>query len=129
MVDHSDKEEIDNRTDNQEGFPCIIKIDTEEFRKNEIEQLKQEITNEVIRDKTGISGVLESHGYSERLKNSDSIDAQDRESNVDNAGLDTEASQGDSRRGQGYQNSQTYSSTGQVRTGFDGPNGPRYIAF
>ena len=96
LVDHTDKEGIDNRKDNQEGFQCVAKIDTEGLRKEEIQELKKELTDEIIRNKTSISGVLESHGYSERLQNSDSIDAEVRRSNADNAGLDQETSQGES---------------------------------
>ena len=96
LVDHTDKEGIIKRKEGQEGFQCVAKIGTEGLRKGEIEELKKEITDEIIRDKTGISGVLESHGYSERLQNSDSIDAEVRRSNADNVGLDQETPQGES---------------------------------
>jgi hypothetical protein len=96
LVDHTDKEGIIKRKEGQEGFQCVAKIGTEGLCKREIEELKKEITDEIIRDKTGISGVLESHGYSERLQNSDSIDAEVRRSNADNVGLDQETPQGES---------------------------------
>ncbi len=128
LVDHSDREGIENRTENQEGFQCLVKIDTEGLRKGEIEELKNELTDEIIRDKTSISGVLKSHGYSERLQNSDSIDAKVRKSNADNAGLDTEASQGESLGGLSDSNSKGNSGRSRlIKTGADGTVFPRVI--
>ena len=60
--------------------------------------------------------------------NSDIIDAEVRATNANNVGLYNEAQLGESRGGEGYQNSSENSGTGFIRVyGNDGTNGPRYI--
>ena len=126
LVDHTDKEGIDNRTENQEGFQCVMKVDTEGLNKKQIEDIKNEYqrTKETPRR---FNDWLERNEYSDRLSSSDSIVAQVRKSNTDNAGLHNEASQGESSRGRSDRSSQENLGTSWIKTSADGINSPRYI--
>ena len=70
--------------------------------------------------------MLKNYGFEGRYQDSDNIDAEDRAANADNAGLDLQTLQGESRRGQSTQDSQKNLGRGQIKTGFDGTNSPRY---
>ena len=130
LVDHTDKEGIDNRNvETQEGFQCLLKITTDELSDNEINNIKEEYDKRNGETPRGFENWLRSNGYSERLENSDSINAKVRKANADNVGLDKEASQRKSDGGFSDRDSQRNSGTGQVRTVFDGTNGPRYADF
>ncbi len=133
LVDHTDKEGLEYLQEGQEGFLCKAAIDVRGLTKERITQIK-DITKSVVNGKE-ISGTLqtlskelERNGFDGRLYNSDSIDAEDRASNSDNVGLDKQTLQGESLRGQSIKNSSEDFGTGQIKTGFDGTNGPRYIS-
>lgn len=128
LVDHTDKEGIDNRKDNQEGFQCVAKIDTEGLSKQQINDIKDGY-EKAEKTSRGFDDWLEANGYSDRLSNSDSIDAEVRESNVDNAGLDQETLQGESFGESGFSNSQENQGKGTrlIKTGADGTVFPRVI--
>jgi hypothetical protein len=70
--------------------------------------------------------MLKNYGFEGRYQDSDNIDAEDRAANADNAGLDQQTLQGEFKRGQGTQDSQKNLGRGQIKTGFDGTNSPRY---
>ena len=83
------------------------------MNKEEIKQIKEDYNNgRYEKTPRGFEDWITRNGYSERLSNSDSIDAEDRISIADNAGLDLQAPQGESRRRQSNQNSQENLGTG-----------------
>ena len=115
-----------NRKDKRDGFEILSKIDLSGYPDIEINEIKKRIENGIIRNQESFNKWSESHIEEQRRYSSDHIDAEDRASNLDNVGLDKQTLQGESRRGQSAQDSPENRGTGQVRTGFDGTNGPRY---
>ncbi|WP_373173576.1 hypothetical protein [Prevotella merdae] len=71
--------------------------------------------------------MLERNGYKSSNHNSNSLDAENKRSASNNAGLDKQASQGKTRRGQSSQYGRADFSEGQIKTGYDGTNHPRYM--
>ncbi len=130
LVDHTDKEGLEYLQEGQEGFLCKAKIDITGLSGEQINEIKNNYEDDRGNNEAtkGLEHWIERNGYSERYLNSDSIDAEDRASNSDNAGLDSQAQEGKSVRGQGAKNSPEDFGTGQIKTGFDGTNGPRYIS-
>lgn len=99
LIDHSDNEDLKIDEKNQEvtGFQVKTIINTEGLLKNKIEEIKNEYNNgRYEKTSRGFESWLERNGYSERLSNSDSIDAEVRESVANNAGLDSKALQRES---------------------------------
>jgi hypothetical protein len=128
VVDHTDKNGLKHLKGNQEGFLVKEIINIKGFSREEIINIKQLCNEEGIGGTLqNINQLLERNGYKPSIHNSDSIDAEDKRSNSDNVGLDKQASQGEARRGQSSQNSQESFSGGQIKTGYDGTNHPRYM--
>ena len=76
----------------------------------------------------GFNDWLKTNGYSNRLSNSDIIDAKVRKSNADNVGLDTQASQGESFGELSDSNSKDNSRRNRlIKTGADGTAFPRAV--
>jgi hypothetical protein len=126
LVDHTDRDGLEHLEEGQEGFLCKAKIDIVGLSREEIQTIKKEY-KDGPQSKESLNRVLKSHGLESRYQDSDNIDIEDRESNLDNAGLDKQTPQGKPRGGQSAQNSSENLRTGQVKTGFDGTNGPRYV--
>ena len=130
LTDHSDAEGLykDKKTGEPKGFQVKLWLDTREYNKEEINEIKKEIENGNIRDQKSIDKWLKAYSKGQGSYNSDSIDVEDRASNVDNVGLDSEAQFRESRRGQNNPNSQENFGTGFIRVyNNDGTISPRYI--
>ena len=126
LLDHTDKEGIENRSKNQEGFQCLIKVDTSDLTQKEKNELINRINNGNIKNQRDADLWLRGNSEKQGRYNSDSIVAEVRSSNGDYAGLSEEALQGETLGGRSDSYSQENSRKDQVRTGFDGTNGPRY---
>lgn len=98
LTDHSDAEGLyrDSKTKEPKGFQVKLWVDTREYTKEEIETIKEEIENGTFRNQEDVNRWTKEHIGKQGRYNSDSIDAEVRKSNADNAGLDTEASQRES---------------------------------
>lgn len=128
IVDHTDKDGLNHLKNGQEGFLVKEIINIKGLSKEEINNIKEWYAKEGIRGTIQATDRwLERNGYRGSYYNSDSFDAKDRKANNNNAGLDNQASQGKARRGQSSQNSQADFSGGQIKTGYDGTNYPRYM--
>ena len=129
LLDHADKESIENRNPKKEdGFNCRLKFSTEGYTAEDINNIKKEVENGNIQNQKDFNRWAANHSKGQGSNNSDSIDTEDRRTNANNAGLDSEAQQGESRRGQNNPNSQENFGTGFIRVfDNDGTNGPRYI--
>ena len=129
LLDHTDREGIENRNPKkEEGFNCRLKFSTDGYTNEEIETIKNEIENGHIGDQKSINRWLKAHPKGQGSNNSDSFVAEVRESNADNAGLYSEAQQGESPRGRGNTSGSEDFGTGFIRVyNNDGTNGPRYI--
>ena len=128
VVDHTDKEGLNHLKKGQEGFLVKTIIDIKGLSKKEINNIKEWYAKEGIRGTIQATDRwLERNRYRGSYYSSDSFDAKDRKANNNNAGLDNQASQGKAKRGQSSQNSQADFSGGQIKTGYDGTNYPRYM--
>ena len=129
LLDHADKEDIENRNPNKEdGFNCRLKFSTEGLSIDFINEVKTRIENGTIRNQRSLDKWAKSYLNQQGSDNSDSIDAEERAANANNDRLDLEASERESRRGQSYQNSQDDYGTGFVKVyDNDGTINPRYI--
>ena len=129
VVDHTDKEGLEHLERGQEGFLCKEIIDIRGFSKEQIDNIKNYYgnikgSNEATR---GLERWLEGNGYSERLSNSDSINAKDRKSASNNVRLDSKTQEREARRGQSSEDSSENFPGSQIKTGYDGTNHPRYM--
>ena len=128
LLDHTDREGIENRKRGEEGFSCRLKFSTEGLSWKEIDLIRKQIENGVIRNQGDVNRWIEKHLGKQRRDNSDSIDAQDRRTNGDDALVDSRPLSGESVGGQGNQDSEADFGTGFVRVyNNDGTNGPRYV--
>ena len=128
IVDHTDKDGLNHLKNGQEGFLIKEIINIKGLSKEEINNIKEWYAKEGIRGTIQATDRwLERNGYRGSYYSSDSFDAKDRKANNNNARLDNQASQGKARRGQSSQNSQADFSGGQIKTGYDGTNHPRYM--
>lgn len=127
VVDHSDREGIDDRHENQEGFQCLAVIPAEKLSRKQINNLKNKIENGHIRSTGDVDSWFKKYTDQQGHHFSDNVNATVRGATTDNAGLDSETSQGESGRGFGDRNSQTDNEGRQVKTGWDGVNHPRYM--
>ena len=128
VVDHTDKEGLNHLKNGQEGFLVKEILDIKGLSKEEINEIKK-VSNEegAIRTLQDFNRRLERNGYKSSIYNSDSIDTKDKTSDTNNVGLDKQALGRETRRGQSSQNSQADFSGGQIKTGYDGTNHPRYM--
>lgn len=128
IVDHTDRDGLNHLKNGQEGFLVKEILDIKGLSKEEINEIKR-VSNEegAIRTLQDFNRRLERNGYRGSYYNSDSIDAEDKTSNTNNAGLDKQALGREARRGQSSQNSQADFQGGQIKTGYDGTNHPRYM--
>lgn len=128
IVDHTDKDGLNHLKNGQEGFLVKEIINIKGLSKEEINNIKEWYAKEGIRGTIQAADRwLERNGYRGSYYSSDSFDAKNRKTNNNNAGLDNQASQGKARRRQSSQNSQADFSGGQIKTGYDGTNYPRYM--
>ena len=128
VVDHTDKEGLNHLKNGQEGFLVKKIIDIKGLSKEEINNIKQVCNEEGLRGTLqNLSKLLERNGYKSSNNNSNSLDAENKRPASNNAGLDKQASQGEARRGQSSQYGRTDFSEGQIKTGYDGTNHPRYM--
>lgn len=128
IVDHTDKDGLNHLKNGQEGFLVKKIIDIKGLSKEEINNIKQVCNEEGLRGTLqNLSKLLERNGYKSSNHNSNSLDAENKRSTSDNAGLDKQASQGKARRGQSSQYGRTDFQEGQIKTGYDGTNHPRYM--
>lgn len=128
IVDHTDKDGLNHLQNGQEGFLVKEILDIKGLSKEEINNIKRVCNEEGLRGTLqNLSKLLEGNGYRSSNHNSNSFDAKDKRSTSNNVGLDKQASQGESRRGQSSKNSQAGFSGGQIKTGYDGTNHPRYM--
>ena len=108
---------------------CKAKIDIRGLSREQINEIKSKYeddgrSNEATR---GLKHWIERNGDSERYLDSNSIDAEDRKSIADNVGLDSETHRRESLGGQSAQDCSENLGRGQIKTGYDGINGPRYV--
>ena len=128
IVDHTDKDGLKHLKNGQKGFLVKEAIDIRGLNKEQINDIKNWCNEEGLRGALqDLNRVLERHGYRDSIYNSDSIDAKDKTTNNDNAGLGKQTLEGKTRRGQSTQNSQDDFQGGQIKTGYDGTNHPRYM--
>lgn len=128
IVDHTDKDGLNHLKNDQEGFLVKEIINIKGLSKEEINNIKEWYAKEGIRGTIQATDRwLERNGYRGSYYSSDSFNAKDRKANNNNAGLDNQALQGKARRRQSSQNSQADFSRGQIKTGYDGTNYPRYM--
>ena len=128
VVDHTDKEGLNHLKNGQEGFLVKEILDIKGLNKEEINNIKQIYNEEGLGGTLqNLSKLLERNGYRSSNHNSNSLDAENKRPNSNNAGLDKQASQGEARRGQSSQYGKADFSEGQIKTGYDGTNHPRYM--
>lgn len=129
LLDHTDREGIENRNPKkQDGFNCRLKFSTEGYSEEEIKTIKDKIENGNIRNQRDFNSWASHRSKEQRSYNSDSIDAEVRTTNADNDRLDLQTPERESRRGQGYQDSQENLGGDFIRvSNNDGTNNPRYI--
>lgn len=128
IVDHTDRDGLNHLKNGQEGFLVKKILDIKGLNKEEINNIKQLCNEEGLRGTLqNLSKLLEGNGYRASNHNSNGLDAENKRPNSNNVGLDKQASQGESRRGQSSQYSRADFSEGQIKTGYDGTNHPRYM--
>ena len=135
LIDHTDREGLESLTEKQqkESFLCKAKIDITGLDREDIIKIKNIIKS--IINEEGISATLqtlgkelERNGFGGRLYNSDSIVAEVRSTNANNAGLYNETQSGKSFGRRSDKSSSENLGTGFIRVyGNDGTNRPRYI--
>jgi len=87
------------RTIQEDRNHPLILSSTEGYTNEEIETIKNEIENGNIQNQKDFNRWTTNHPKGQGSNNSDSFVAEVRESNVNNAGLYSEAQQGESPRG------------------------------
>lgn len=128
VVDHTDKDGLNHLKNGQEGFLVKKIIDIRGLSKEDINNIKQLCNEEGLRGTLqNINKLLEGNGYKSSIHNSNSLDAENKRPNSNNVGLDKQASQGEAKRGQNSQYGRADFSEGQIKTGYDGTNHPRYM--
>lgn len=128
IVDHTDRDGLNHLKNGQEGFLVKKIIDIKGLSKEQITNIKDWYNEEGLRGTLqNLSKLLERNGYRSSNHNSNSLDAENKRSASNNAGLDKQASQGETRRGQSSQYGRADFSEGQIKTGYDGTNHPRYM--
>ncbi len=130
LTDHSDADGLyrDKKTKEPKGFRVKLWVDTRDYTKEEINEIKNEIENGNIRDQKSFNKWVKLNLNQQGSDNSDSIDAEERATNENNDRLDLQASRGEPRRRQSYQNSPEDFGTGWVKVlNNDGTISPRYI--
>lgn len=128
IVDHTNRDGLNHLKNDQEGFLVKEILDIKGLSKEQIKNIKDWYNEEGLRGTLqNLNKLLERNGYRSSNHNSNSFDAKDKRSTFNYVGLDKQASQGESRRGQSSQNSQADFSGGQIKTGYDGTNHPRYM--
>ena len=128
LLDHADREDIINKTNEQDGFNCVLKFPVLGYTKKEIKKIKEAIEDGIIRDQESFDKWVKSNIRKQRSDLSHRINAQDRSSNGSNDSMDLQLPEGESIGGQSNQNSQINFGAGFMRRipGNDGSNGPRY---
>ena len=129
LLDHADREDIENRNPQKEdGFNCRLKFSTDGYTREDINNIKTDIENGNIQNQKDFDRWASMHPKGQGSNNSDSLVAEVRRPNADNAGLYSEARQGESTRGRSDTSSQEDFGTDFIKVrDNDGTNGPRYI--
>ena len=128
IVDHTDKDGLDHLKNDQEGFLVKEIINIKGLSKEEINNIKQLGNDEGLRGNVqNFVRRLKGNGYEQRVLNSDSFNFKDRKSTINNVRLDSKTQGRETFRSQSSQNSQADFSGGQIKTGYDGTNHPRYM--
>ena len=129
IIDHTDRDGLNHLQNGQEGFLVKEIIDIRGLNREQINEIKNNYENDRGDNEATrrLESWLERNGYKQRVLNSNSIDSKDRETNSYHDGLDSKTQEGKSLRGQSSQNSQDDFSGGQIKTGYDGTNHPRYM--
>lgn len=127
LVDHAGNDVKRGKGGIPYGFQCVFKVAIDGLSEDVIQRFKSKIEDGSIRSQNDVDLWLKEYFKEHGSHNSDSIVAQDRRTNVDDAGLDIEAPQGESIGGRGNQYSEGDLGTDFVKTGFDGINGARYM--
>ncbi|MBP3466473.1 MAG: hypothetical protein J6K01_02550 [Paludibacteraceae bacterium] len=128
LVDHAGNEVKRGKGGIPYGFQCVFKVAIDGLSEDAIQEIKSKIEDGTIRNQVSFNKWAKLNLKQQGSDNSDSIDAQDRTTNENNDRLDLETPEGESIGGQGNQNSKVNLGTDFVKTGFDGTNGPRYMA-
>lgn len=128
IVDHTDKDGLNHLKNGQKGFLVKEIINIKGLSKEEINNIKQLGNDEGLRGNVqNFVRRLKGNGYEQRVLNSDSFNFKDRKSTIDNVRLDSKTQGRETFRSQSSQNSQADFSGGQIKTGYDGTNYPRYM--
>lgn len=128
IVDHTDRDGLNHLKNGQEGFLVKEIIDVRGLSKEDISNIKDWYNEEGLRGNVqNFVRRFKGNGYEQRILNSDSFDLENRESTIDNVRLDSEAQGGETFRGKSSQSSQENFQGGQIKTGYDGTNHPRYM--
>ena len=130
LTDHSDTDGLyrDKKTGEPKGFQVKLWVDTRDYTKDEINEIKKEIENGNIRNQEDVDSWTKEHLDKQGHHNSDSIVAKVRGSNVDDAGLYSKTQAGESLGERNYTSGQEDFGTGWVRNpNSDGTISPRYI--
>lgn len=128
IVDHTDKDGLNHLKNGQEGFLVKEIINIKGLSKEEINNIKQLGNDEGLRGNVqDFVRRLKGNGYEQRVLNSDSFNFKDRKSTIDNVRLDSKTQGRETFRSQSSQNSQADFSGGQIKTGYNGTNHPRYM--
>lgn len=128
IVDHTDRDGLNHLKNGQEGFLVKEIIDVRGLSKEDISNIKDWYNEEGLRGNVqNFVRRFKGNGYEQRILNSDSFDLENRESTIDNVRLDSETQGGGTFRGKSSQSSQENFQGGQIKTGYDGTNHPRYM--
>ena len=129
LLDHTDREDIENRNlEKEDGFNCRLKFSTEGLSNEFINKTKEEIENGIIRDQKTINRRIKDCLKRQGSYDSNSIVAEVRSTNADDAGLYSETQSGES-----FGERSNTSGSENLGTCFirvyenDGINGSRYI--
>ena len=130
LTDHSDAEGLykDKKTGEPKGFQVKLWLDTREYNKEEINEIKEEIENVSIRDQKSFDKWAKAHINKQRSDNSNRIVAEIRRTDGNNDNLHLRTSEGESFRERSNTSGSEDFGTGFIRVyDNDGTNGPRYI--
>lgn len=111
-----------------EGFLVKDILDIKGLSKEDINNIKQLCNEEGLRGTIqAIDRWLERNGHRGSYYSRNSFDAENKRSTSNIVELDKQTLQREARRGQSSQNNQADFSGGQIKTGYDGTNLPRYM--
>ena len=130
LTDHSDAEGLykDKKTGEPKGFQVKLWLDTREYNKEEINEIKKEIENGNIRDQKSFDKWAKAHINKQRSDNSNRIVAEIRRTDGNNDNLHLRTSEGESFGERSNSSSQENLGAGFIRVyNNDGTISSRYI--